>query len=1356
MKQDEYDDAVSKIMTYEEFIHHKERIHEIVDGIVTPAQVIAAGARLAEAPTASGSQNHWVEAFHITDQSTAELILRYGFYGAITVIGGGNFMIGSDRLLETLKNRSFILTDVMDRIKRSGQPLAILVFRSPDAVFDLTSPLTANLSAFTRVSSIPAELLKITGSIARQPQNPVLKIIELSLKEWFESLFDLGQLGHLPNSHVSVQGSVDWNRRLFQKDFSGSALEGKLLEQATLERSSEGPKTGGARLSQSAVRRYKQQYAELESKDLEFFRKGLKEDDIAIRPFLVSGDRTPLSNHLVFAHRLADNAEARIYMDEVLDLLYEKVEQEDRQLASKLIRFPAPIRHITFVGGSLTKHPRLGDDLAVFRRVASKTPAIDGDIGRLVFFKKGSIVVFEFDPATDRDLEAIDTMTSELLDQKPGMSDFRPRIRYHVTALHVKETLDSREAGILIDAVRAVNLEIAQVIRPKRIRLDDATLFTTARLYEDIPVPGYESVLLAGARSAAYQNRQGMFRMWRQREAEYISKVNDLCENFEQTAAILGVDRRTVSRQIQRYRASTGKAPPARSARTPAGIRPPTSGDASWVPCSIEEFKRRCFVAALVYTGGNVAEATKLLAIDHTTAAGWIAKLQIDVDVLKGDPQSMDEVIKTHAEALRYVLSDGEIDLFEKKFGLIATAPLRAAQTPLTAVPLAVLPTRPLRSDRIKPYLSTLESLVERIIDNGTGWKRRDAAGRIYIHWYDLLRVCEPKVADLSELKSMVEKQQFRELLQKRNYDYYFDGGALLVVYPVSGGTRLSARKTRQEVPEGASAVVADLPLHSSACVCPLVLLVSRDKKYAMAHIEPFKPLVFDSQRVRRVGPKRSKQLYLEAVFAQVLKGGSPAWGKALILMPRSEADALEVAEESNAKRPYQITRADIRAFLADRLSQMKSANIRDHVFVTPYFMGSIQTMLDSNGIVKVFLYPQGELQGEVEFDLNRRNFERMKVGARLAATAAVLRDFRRPAFVLTPGLTQKQREWALGALRDIPDRDNTAVTPLLIRGSLIDCLEIRLVLKAPRGIWKYIPWLGRRVEERRGESLESRAVIQKIDSNTERIVFYCDGSGQAELRQSLERCHTELKRLRRFVDAKTVEIHRLTEQFYGIFVDATTVVFESPIFWNISRLAREHTVKKLRQAPLGVPAGVDENLYLLGSIDGYISAAVTKEPDLSGILKGADEQFAVEFVDIAKKAARAHLDTEVVALLGKANRQRLDNAKRRVQGIVDFCEKYPREFKELLKNDFRYSHLFVWAGLLTDSRMLFEVISHEHLHGTLSDRYAKEYQECFRIVFGDSVLKKAFLDFLKGTGYERRNIDDSTALILLGEEFWV
>ena len=155
------------------------------------------------------------------------------------------------------------------------------------------------------------------------------------------------------------------------------------------------------------------------------------------------GNRAAVS-HLVFAQRLEKNPDAQTYMDRALEHLYNKIDQRDANLNRKLLKVPAETRHITFVGGSLAISPDLDKELSVFREVASKTPMIHGDIGRLAFFRQGNIIVFEFDPATAKDLEAMGTMTSELLDRKKGFSDYRPSVRYHITALHVEEPINSK------------------------------------------------------------------------------------------------------------------------------------------------------------------------------------------------------------------------------------------------------------------------------------------------------------------------------------------------------------------------------------------------------------------------------------------------------------------------------------------------------------------------------------------------------------------------------------------------------------------------------------------------------------------------------------------------------------------------------------------------------------------------------------------------------------------------------------------------------------------------------------------------------------------------------------------------
>ena len=240
-----------------------------------------------------------------------------------------------------------------------------------------------------------------------------------------------------------------------------------------------------AQVEDPAVAEYKRIFSELETSDLEAFKDGIKAEEISLKP----------SRHLVFAHRLAENAPANASMDNVLNSLRLHL---PKKLWEKLRVFPAHIRHVTFAAGSLEAHPELGTDLPIFSEAASVTPAMNGDIGRLAFFAKGNILVFEFDPATAQDLEAIDLLNGELLKKKPGLSAFKPRVRYHVTASRTAKPLSPDEAKILMDAVADVNRKIEH---PQRVHLDHATLFTTSTkgLFLDHLVPGYENLRFKGA-----------------------------------------------------------------------------------------------------------------------------------------------------------------------------------------------------------------------------------------------------------------------------------------------------------------------------------------------------------------------------------------------------------------------------------------------------------------------------------------------------------------------------------------------------------------------------------------------------------------------------------------------------------------------------------------------------------------------------------------------------------------------------------------------------------------------------------------------------------------------------------------
>jgi len=245
-----------------------------------------------------------------------------------------------------------------------------------------------------------------------------------------------------------------------------------------------------AQAEDPAVAEYKRMFSELETSDLESLKNGIKAEEISFKP----------SRHLVFAHRLHENAPANEYMNNVLNDLRSRL---PKKVWEKLRVFPAHIRHVTFAAGSLEAHPELGTDLPIFSEAAIKTPEMDGDIGRLAFFAKGNILVFEFDPATARDLRAIDLLNAELLKKKPGLSAFKPRVRYHVTASRTAKPLSPDEAKILMDAVADVNRKIEH---PQRVHLDHATLFTTSTkgLFLDHLVPGYENLRFKGATIPAF------------------------------------------------------------------------------------------------------------------------------------------------------------------------------------------------------------------------------------------------------------------------------------------------------------------------------------------------------------------------------------------------------------------------------------------------------------------------------------------------------------------------------------------------------------------------------------------------------------------------------------------------------------------------------------------------------------------------------------------------------------------------------------------------------------------------------------------------------------------------------------
>ncbi|MEI8344478.1 MAG: GNAT family N-acetyltransferase [Candidatus Omnitrophota bacterium] len=219
--------------------------------------------------------------------------------------------------------------------------------------------------------------------------------------------------------------------------------------------------SSGARLAatEDAAANYRRLFAQMERQDRDLLTaRGLNEQELALRRW-VTQQGVPIPKQvLVFDHQIDPAANDRLgqVSQEFVALLGSK----NPGLAKKFLPIGANLRHLTLAGGDLSRCA--GYDPRVFENAANRAPAMQTRVNRLALFK-GGIVVFEVDPETSADLAAIDGLTGSVLDQIRGLGDFRPRIRYHVTAGYLKEPIDPKEARDLIDAMEEASGRIESI-----------------------------------------------------------------------------------------------------------------------------------------------------------------------------------------------------------------------------------------------------------------------------------------------------------------------------------------------------------------------------------------------------------------------------------------------------------------------------------------------------------------------------------------------------------------------------------------------------------------------------------------------------------------------------------------------------------------------------------------------------------------------------------------------------------------------------------------------------------------------------------------------------------------------------